>query len=177
MANLLGRRADGWIAPLATGFETKPAAQDHIDRAAISAGREPSDIRRVIQLIGAGTDRPETQQRPVRGPGNQPLRTTAGIWAEIIAELGVDERFDTVNLIPQHETPEQIASFGEHVIPLARDAVNAMRTKGGSTTSRSRPPATWTPRRTWREDEPGRPPRTNASHQEEGPLSANERWK
>jgi alkanesulfonate monooxygenase SsuD/methylene tetrahydromethanopterin reductase-like flavin-dependent oxidoreductase (luciferase family) len=125
MLNLLGRRADGWIAPLATGFETKPAAQERIDRAAIGAGREPSDVRRVIQLVGAVTDRPETQQRPVRGPGNQPLRTTAEIWAEIIAEFVVDERFDTVNLIPQHETSEQIAMFGQHVIPLARDAANA----------------------------------------------------
>ena len=125
MLTLLGRRADGWIAPLSTGFETKPAAQDRIDRAAIAAGREPSDIRRVIQLVGAVTDRPHRQQRPVRGPGNQPLRTSAEVWAEIIAEFVVDERFDTVNLIPQHETPEQIAAFGEQVIPLARDAVNA----------------------------------------------------
>ena len=125
MLNLLGRRADGWIAPLSTGFETKPAAQDRIDRAAIAAGREPSDIRRVIQLVGAVTDRPHRRQRPVRGPGNQPLRNSAEVWAEIIAEFVVVERFDTINVIPQHETPELIAAFGEQVIPLARDAVNA----------------------------------------------------
>jgi alkanesulfonate monooxygenase SsuD/methylene tetrahydromethanopterin reductase-like flavin-dependent oxidoreductase (luciferase family) len=123
MLNLLGRRADGWIAPLATGFDTKPAAQERIDRAAIGAGREPGDIRRVIQLVGAVTDRPETQQRPLRGPGNQPLRTTPEIWAKIIAEFVADSRFDTVNFIPQHEAPEQIAAFGEHVIPLARAAI------------------------------------------------------
>lgn len=127
MLNLLGRRADGWIAPLATGFETKPAAQDRIDQAAMGAGRQPSDIRRVIQLVGAVTDRPETNRRPLRGPGGQPLRTTAETWAEIITEFVVDERFDAVNLIPQHETPEQITAFGEHVIPLARDAVNDRR--------------------------------------------------
>ena len=61
----------------------------------------------------------------MRGPGNQPLRTTAETWADIIAEFVVGERFDTFNVIPQHETPEQIAAFGEQVIPLARDAVNA----------------------------------------------------
>jgi alkanesulfonate monooxygenase SsuD/methylene tetrahydromethanopterin reductase-like flavin-dependent oxidoreductase (luciferase family) len=135
MLNLLGRRADGWIAPLATGFETKPAAQDRIDRAAMGAGREPSDIRRVIQLVGAVTDLPEAQQRPVRGAGNRPLRTTAEIWAEIVAEFVVDERFDIVNLIPRHETPEQIAAFGEHVIPLAREAVNARRAPGAAQSS------------------------------------------
>ena len=125
MLNLLGRSADGWIAPLATGFETKPAAQERIDRAAIAAGREPGDIRRVIQLVGAVTDRRETHQRPVCGPGNQPIRTTPEIWAQIIAEFVVQERFDAVNFIPQSETREQIAALGELVIPLARAAVNA----------------------------------------------------
>ena len=127
MLRLLGRRADGWIAPLATGFETKPDAQDRIDRAARDAGRDPSDVRRVIQLVGAVTDRAETRQRPRSGPGAQPIRTTAEIWAQIITELVVEERFDTVNFIPQAETPSQIVAFGERVIPLARAAVEAAR--------------------------------------------------
>ena len=119
MLSLLGRRADGWIAPLATGYETKPDAQARIDRAARGEGRDPSEIRRVIQLVGAVTERPHTRERPLRGPGNQPIRTTAEIWARIIAELVVEERFDTVNFIPQEESREQIAAFGTHVIPLA----------------------------------------------------------
>ncbi len=34
MLDLLGRKADGWIARLSTSFETKPAGQDRIDAAA-----------------------------------------------------------------------------------------------------------------------------------------------
>ncbi len=122
MLNLLGRRADGWIAPLATGFETKAAAQDRIDRSAREAGRDPGDIRRVIQLVGTVTDHAETLRRPLRGPGAQPIRTTPEIWAAIIAELVVQERFDTVNFVPQTETAEQIAAFGDMVIPLVIEA-------------------------------------------------------
>jgi alkanesulfonate monooxygenase SsuD/methylene tetrahydromethanopterin reductase-like flavin-dependent oxidoreductase (luciferase family) len=45
MLDLLGSKADGWIAPWATGFETKAAGQDRIDDAARAAGRHPTDIR------------------------------------------------------------------------------------------------------------------------------------
>jgi alkanesulfonate monooxygenase SsuD/methylene tetrahydromethanopterin reductase-like flavin-dependent oxidoreductase (luciferase family) len=127
MLNLLGRRADGWIAPLSTGFETKAEAQDRIDRSALEAGRNPSDVRRVIQLVGAVTDHAETMKRPCRGPGNQPIRTTSEIWAAIIAKLVIQDRFDTVNFVPQIETAEQIAAFGDTVIPLAAQTVRSAR--------------------------------------------------
>jgi hypothetical protein len=72
--------------------------------------------------VGAVTDRAETLQRPLRGPGNQPIRTTPEIWAAIIGELVAQERFDTVNFVPQIETAEQIAAFGDSIIPLAVQA-------------------------------------------------------
>jgi alkanesulfonate monooxygenase SsuD/methylene tetrahydromethanopterin reductase-like flavin-dependent oxidoreductase (luciferase family) len=121
--DLLGRKADGWVAPLGTGYETKAEAQDRIDAGARAAGREPTAIRRAIQLVGAVTDTPLTQARPTSGPGNQPIQTTPEIWARIIRELVADERFDTINFVPKRETVEQIQQFGETVIPLARDAV------------------------------------------------------
>jgi hypothetical protein len=49
MLDLIGRKADGWIAPMATGYETKPAAQDRIDAGAIAAGRDPGTVGRMIQ--------------------------------------------------------------------------------------------------------------------------------
>jgi alkanesulfonate monooxygenase SsuD/methylene tetrahydromethanopterin reductase-like flavin-dependent oxidoreductase (luciferase family) len=125
MLDLLGRRADGWIAPLSTGFETKLAGQDRIDRAAVDSGRKPTDIRRVIQLVGAVADKPHTMARPLDGPGSQAINTTPEIWAHIITELVLDERFDTVNFVPQLETADQITAFGTHVIPLTRAAVQA----------------------------------------------------
>ena len=124
MLDLAGRKADGWIAPLATGYETKPAAQARIDAAARAAGRDPAGIRRAIQLVGTVTDVPRTTGRPRSGPGGQPIRTTPDIWAEIITEFAA-QGFDTVNLIPEQETPGQLRLFGAEVMPLARAAVAA----------------------------------------------------
>jgi alkanesulfonate monooxygenase SsuD/methylene tetrahydromethanopterin reductase-like flavin-dependent oxidoreductase (luciferase family) len=120
MLGLVGRAADGWIAPVATGYETKPAAQDRIDAAARAAGRDPAGIRRVIQLVGTVTDVPSTTSRPRSGPGGQPIRTTPDIWAAIIAGFALEEQFDTVNLVLEHETPGQLRRFATEVIPLAR---------------------------------------------------------
>jgi alkanesulfonate monooxygenase SsuD/methylene tetrahydromethanopterin reductase-like flavin-dependent oxidoreductase (luciferase family) len=125
MLDMTGRKADGWIAPLATGYETKPTAQDRIDAAARVAGREPASIRRAIQLVGTVTDVPYTASRPRRGPGGQPIRTTPDIWAKIITEFATGQRFDTINLIPEQETPEQLRLFATEVIPLARAAITA----------------------------------------------------
>jgi alkanesulfonate monooxygenase SsuD/methylene tetrahydromethanopterin reductase-like flavin-dependent oxidoreductase (luciferase family) len=124
MLDLLGQKADGWVAPLGTGYETKAEAQNRIDAGARTAGREPTDIRRAIQLVGSVTETPLTQARPTSGPGNQPIRTTPEIWARIIREFVGDERFDTINFIPEQETAEQIQQFGETVIPLVRDAMS-----------------------------------------------------
>jgi len=124
MLDLTGRKADGWIAPLATGYETKPAAQDRIDSAAQAAGRDPASIRRVIQLVGTVTGTPHTSSRPRSGPGGQPIRTTPDIWASIIAEFAADQRFDTINLILEQETGEQLRRFAAEVMPLARTAAS-----------------------------------------------------
>jgi len=119
MLRLAGRRADGWVAPMGTPYEAKPAAQDLIDAAARQAGREPTDIRRVIQLVGKVTDHAHTTQRPRTGSGGQPIRTTPEVWARIIAEFLTTERFDTVNFVPELETVDQLEKFGTEVIPAA----------------------------------------------------------
>jgi alkanesulfonate monooxygenase SsuD/methylene tetrahydromethanopterin reductase-like flavin-dependent oxidoreductase (luciferase family) len=123
MLDLLGGKADGWVAPLSTGFEENRPAQDRIDAAARAAGRQPGDIRRVIQLVGSVTDAPGPSHRPRSGPGNQPIHTTPERWAQIIAEFATEERFDTVNLIPQPEAVNQIERFATTVIPRVRDAL------------------------------------------------------
>jgi alkanesulfonate monooxygenase SsuD/methylene tetrahydromethanopterin reductase-like flavin-dependent oxidoreductase (luciferase family) len=124
MLDLLGHKADGWIAPIGTGYETKPAAQDRIDAAARAAGRDPASIRRVIQFVGSVTDTPHTTDSPRSGPGSQPIRTTPDIWAKIIAEFATELRFDTVNLLLERETSDQLRRFATEVIPLARAATS-----------------------------------------------------
>lgn len=125
MLDLLGRKADGWIAPLSTNFETKPAGQNRIDAAARAAGRDPDDVRRVIQLVGTLTDTPTGATRPTSGPGVQPLRASPGEWARIITEFIDGQRFDTVNFVPEHETPDQVERFAATVIPAVRKNVTS----------------------------------------------------
>jgi alkanesulfonate monooxygenase SsuD/methylene tetrahydromethanopterin reductase-like flavin-dependent oxidoreductase (luciferase family) len=130
MLGLLGHAADGWIAPLSTPFETKPAAQQRIDAAARAAGRRPDEIRRVIQLVGTVTDHVMTSARPRTGPGSTPIRTTPEAWAQIIAELVTDERFDTVNFIPETEDARQITRFATEVVPATRDILASTPRQG-----------------------------------------------
>lgn len=123
MLDLLGRKADGWIAPFSNGFETKPDAQDRIDAAAVAAGRDPAEIRRVIQLVGSvGQDR-TVSSRPRTGPGNLAIDTDARSWMRIIIEFLTEERFDTINLVPDVETPDQLRRFGADVISPVRAAL------------------------------------------------------
>jgi alkanesulfonate monooxygenase SsuD/methylene tetrahydromethanopterin reductase-like flavin-dependent oxidoreductase (luciferase family) len=123
MLDLIGRKADGWIAPLATGYETKPAAQNRIDAAAIAAGRNPAAVGRMIQLVGRVTDTASTISRPRSGPGSQSIRTTADHWARIVAEFAVEERFDAVNFVLEDEASDQIIRFGAEVIAAAKEAI------------------------------------------------------
>ncbi|HTW06761.1 MAG TPA: LLM class flavin-dependent oxidoreductase, partial [Acidimicrobiales bacterium] len=123
MLDLIGRMADGWIAPMATGYETKPAAQDRIDAAATAAGRGPVAVGRMIQLVGRVTDTASTLRRPRSGAGNQAIRTTPEHWARIVAEFAVEERFDAVNFVFEDETSDQITRFGAEVVAATREVL------------------------------------------------------
>ena len=133
MLGLIGRKADGWIAPLATGYETKPAAQDRIDAAAAAAGRDPAAVGRMIQLVGRVTDTAPAVSRPRSGPGSQAIRTTPEHWARIVAEFAVEERFNAVNFVFEEETSDQITRFGAEVVAAAREAL--AKTPDGDTPS------------------------------------------
>jgi alkanesulfonate monooxygenase SsuD/methylene tetrahydromethanopterin reductase-like flavin-dependent oxidoreductase (luciferase family) len=147
MLDLIGRKADGWIAPMATGYETKPIGQDRIDAAATGAGRTPAAVGRMIQLVGRITDTASTISRPRSGPGNQSIHTTADHWARIVAEFALEERFDAVNFIFEDETSDQIIRFGTEVVAAAKDALangalaRSTRSATGSTNHRLSPPS------------------------------------
>jgi len=94
MLDLIGRKADGWIAPMATGYETKPAVQERIDTAATDAGRDPVAVGRMIQLVGRVIGTASTISRRRSGPGNQAIHTAPEHWGRIVAEFAVKERFN-----------------------------------------------------------------------------------
>jgi alkanesulfonate monooxygenase SsuD/methylene tetrahydromethanopterin reductase-like flavin-dependent oxidoreductase (luciferase family) len=114
MMRLVGRLADGWIPSLPRlPLEDVPERQRAIDDAARRAGRDPGRIRRVANLNGAIVDAHEGW---LRGPPEH--------WAEEIARLSRDLRFDGFVVWPDHEDVlGQTERFAAEVVPLARQAL------------------------------------------------------
>ncbi len=119
MLRLIGRKADGWLPSLAY---LKPGdlgrANTIIDEAAEDAGRDPREIRRMLN-IGAGPS------------GSAP-------WAEELAELTITHGVST--FIAMGDDPNLLAQFGQEIAPAVRELVDAERahrgTAGGPTRSR-----------------------------------------
>jgi len=112
---------------LESGYETKPAGQDRIDRRRKKrAGRIPTDIRpRHPAGRGpspTGLQTPRAPPHRFREPSRS-LTTPRGMGKTIIAEFVHEGRFDTINFVPQHEDVEQLTRFATEVIPAACAAI------------------------------------------------------
>jgi alkanesulfonate monooxygenase SsuD/methylene tetrahydromethanopterin reductase-like flavin-dependent oxidoreductase (luciferase family) len=101
MLRLTGRLGDGWL-PSVGYLDLEDAHDRHrvIDEAAEAAGRDPADVRRVLN---AGVDGPP-----------------AG-WADQLARLATDYRFETVLVsVPGDDPLGFIRRLGEEAAPAAR---------------------------------------------------------
>jgi alkanesulfonate monooxygenase SsuD/methylene tetrahydromethanopterin reductase-like flavin-dependent oxidoreductase (luciferase family) len=115
MLKLTGRVADGWL-PSLSGLppDVVPARQLVVDEAAIAAGREPSEIRRLYNVGGMIIDEPITDEL-LRGPVEH--------WVATLQWFHDDLRFDSFIFWPDDGTPEQVRRFAEEVAPALRAAV------------------------------------------------------
>jgi alkanesulfonate monooxygenase SsuD/methylene tetrahydromethanopterin reductase-like flavin-dependent oxidoreductase (luciferase family) len=121
MLALTGRLADGWVpsmpyAPPAT----IPELQQRIDQAAANAGREPRDVRRVYNVMGAITD----------GPATDLLQGPAEHWVEELTGFALELGFDTFIFWPAEDAIRQIDRFAGEVVPAVREAVDRARNRG-----------------------------------------------
>jgi alkanesulfonate monooxygenase SsuD/methylene tetrahydromethanopterin reductase-like flavin-dependent oxidoreductase (luciferase family) len=116
---LTGRVADGWAAPIPhyLPYEMLPVAQDRIDAAARDAGRDPTSVLRMAQLVGTITDGPG---EPPRLEGEIPIRTSASQWARVLAGLAGDVRFDTFVFWPEAADETQLLRWAREVVPATR---------------------------------------------------------
>ncbi|WP_127791841.1 LLM class flavin-dependent oxidoreductase [Agromyces sp. LHK192] len=119
MLRLTGRLADGWLPSLGymqPGEYAESAAR--IDDAAVAAGRNPAEVRRLLNIFGrfsAGTG-----GRLLDGPPEQ--------WVEQLLPFAVEDGVDT--FILASDDPSAMAQFAAEVAPALREAVT--RELGGA---------------------------------------------
>ncbi|MEU8803484.1 LLM class flavin-dependent oxidoreductase [Spirillospora sp. NPDC048819] len=120
---LTGRLGDGWAAPIPhyLPYEKWRESQDVITRAAEDAGRDPSAITRIAQLVGDITAAPGT----VRLQGEEPVRTDAAGWARVLAGLATDTGFDTFVYWPETADETQLLRWTREVVPATRALLGA----------------------------------------------------
>jgi alkanesulfonate monooxygenase SsuD/methylene tetrahydromethanopterin reductase-like flavin-dependent oxidoreductase (luciferase family) len=122
MQRLIGREADGWLPSLPYLKDGDLARGNAvIDEAAAEAGRDPSEIRRLLNLGGAIQ---ATNGGFLKGPADQ--------WVEELTRLALEEGVGT--FIVMADDPELIETFGGEIAPAVREAVAAGRRTGGTAT-------------------------------------------
>jgi alkanesulfonate monooxygenase SsuD/methylene tetrahydromethanopterin reductase-like flavin-dependent oxidoreductase (luciferase family) len=122
MIRLVGRKGDGWLPSL--GMLTREelrAGNEQVDAAAEKAGRDPSAIRRIINVQGViGSQPPPARaQLPVGYLAGEPLAGSADWWVQTLAGF-VDDGFDTLVFWPVETVPDQVEQFAGEVIPQLR---------------------------------------------------------
>jgi alkanesulfonate monooxygenase SsuD/methylene tetrahydromethanopterin reductase-like flavin-dependent oxidoreductase (luciferase family) len=112
---LTARAADGWVPSFRGDLSQIVEITARLDQAATDAGREPSQIRRVLNIGGAITDGPS--EGTLRGPVDQ--------WVDELTDLAVGQGFDT--FILWADGPDQLSRFAQQVVPAVRAQVAAER--------------------------------------------------
>ena len=122
MIRMVGRKADGWVPSLGVlSREELRTGNARIDAAAEQGGRDPRQIRRVLNLQGViGESRaPPGEELPVGYLRGQPLAGPPDWWAETLTGF-VKDGFDTLVFWPIDATPEQVELFASEVVPVVR---------------------------------------------------------
>jgi alkanesulfonate monooxygenase SsuD/methylene tetrahydromethanopterin reductase-like flavin-dependent oxidoreductase (luciferase family) len=125
MLRLVGRKADGWLPSFGvlTRAELR-AGNQQVDAAAEKAGRDPSAIRRIINVqgvIGEGPAPPRSALR-VGYLAGEPLAGPPDWWVETIGSFQ-DDGFDTFVFWPVDPNPEQVELLAGEVAPRLSDQV------------------------------------------------------
>lgn len=121
MLALTGRLADGWL-PSSGYLPPEELAEKNklIDEAAVAAGRDPSEVRRLYNLSGRFDGRGGFLQGPEE------------VWVEQLAELTLTEGMSTYIL--GSDDPDDIRRFAD-VAEGVREAVSSARSASASTSS------------------------------------------
>ncbi len=115
---VLGRLADGWLPSSSYAPpERLPEMQQRIDTAALAAGRQPRDIRRIYNVMGLITEGPV--QALFTGPVHY--------WVDELTRLAVEVGMDTFIYWPADDRLRQIERFATEVVPAVQEQVASSR--------------------------------------------------
>jgi alkanesulfonate monooxygenase SsuD/methylene tetrahydromethanopterin reductase-like flavin-dependent oxidoreductase (luciferase family) len=114
MLRLIGRHADGWL-PSAPRLPPAQLAVGHriIDESASAAGRDPTAVRRLYNVVGEF------------GRGSGFLQGPPGTWAEQLA--GVTLEHGVSGYLLATDAADTIRRFAAEVVPEVRELVTAAR--------------------------------------------------
>jgi alkanesulfonate monooxygenase SsuD/methylene tetrahydromethanopterin reductase-like flavin-dependent oxidoreductase (luciferase family)/FAD/FMN-containing dehydrogenase len=120
MLRLIGEKADGWLPSYFYLQEGDLERGQHtIDEAATAAGRDPREIRRLLNISGAFGARNEGF---LQGPPEQ--------WAEQLLPLAVESGVSTFILAT--DDPQDIQTYAEEVTPRLKELVAQERRTAGT---------------------------------------------
>jgi len=118
MQRLVGRKADGWLPSLGRlepGALT--AGNRAIDEAAVAAGRDPRETRRILNVSGEfaadAADAADTTDT------TSTLHGPSAHWVEVPGQLAVQDGIDT--FVRFSDDPRTLEQFAEEVIPALRE--------------------------------------------------------
>ena len=109
---LTGRLGDGWVPSSSWATpDLVPAMMGHVDDGAREAGRDPSAIRRLYNVMGGAiADRPG--EGPLDGPPER--------WIETLSAYAGELGFDTFVLWPGDDPLHQVERFAREIAPALR---------------------------------------------------------
>jgi len=120
MQRLIARKAHGWLPSLAYLKDGDLRRGNAIiDETASSVGRDPAEIRRLLNLGGAVLP---TSQGFLQGPVEQ--------WVDELSALALEDGIGT--FILASDDPQLIQVFGQEVAPAVRARVASERTTSGT---------------------------------------------
>ena len=117
---LTGRLADGWIPSSSYAPpERLPEMQQRINDAALAAGRQPREIRRIYNVMG----------QIIEGPAQGMLVGPVDYWVDELTRLAVEVGMDTFIYWPAADRLKQLQKFAAEVAPAVRENVAKARGK------------------------------------------------
>lgn len=117
MLRLTGRVADGWLP--SSGYlppEQLAEANRVVDEAAVAAGRQPGDVRRLYNISGSF------------GRGGGFLEGRPANWVEQLSELALEQGLST--FILGSDDAQTLSRYADEVVPAVREQVAALRARG-----------------------------------------------